>query len=590
MFKSLTLALVLILSPLTAMAGTYWVSPNGEANWYNAQSDNPLSGSSCTTLKTANANAVAGDTIYLRGGVYRTNIAPKNSGKSTNSRIIYQAHKNETPIVSGDSLIGIWLDNDKYIKVSGITIKNVSRWALIVNGSDYAEISHCSFLPRAKSRGIEVWNNKGKPVRHLWFHHNIAHGMGSVYSDNGKCNDGGFIMQLGKYSYDYESNNSTWENNIFYHGGHHIFETYTMYNVVRNNVMYNDGFMPPNSSCSAKYSPGSDGLYGGRGAQIYDGKNRSGVYNLVEGGRYGHAGRPPDDDGANNLVITSRRNIIRYNNIFNAAANGLYFKVGYNSYGSDNRAYNNTIYFSGLKNSLEYNARRNIRLHNQSADNNFINNLLYKNGNGDISGGGTYTADNNWLTSDGDPEFINPDISKPSASHYAPDLRLKSSSAAIDNGIHLTTTISSGSNSKLLDVKDAMYFQDGSWGSSLSNIRPDWIAIGNIKNTVKISSIDYNSNRITLASPVNWKNNDKVWLYRKSDGSIVLNGNSPDIGANEYGISEAPSDTNYGPNSNFASEEINYDPNSNIAAEGTDGSASSGNLQIPDPPTDARIF
>jgi hypothetical protein len=167
----------------------------------------------------------------------------------------------------------------------------------------------------------------------------------------------------------------------------------------------------------------------------------------------------------------------------------------------------------------------------------------------------------------------------PSSSPSIPDLRLKSSSGAINKGTHLTTARSSGSNSKILDVEDAMYFQDGTWGSILSDIKPDWIAIGSVNNVVQIKSIDYKSNRITLASPSNWKDKDKVWLYRKSDGAIVLNGDFPDIGANEFGIAQAPSNIDYGPK--YGSNSGGIDAATATVDQDT---SSSGNLLIPGTP------
>jgi hypothetical protein len=96
-----------------------------------------------------------------------------------------------------------------------------------------------------------------------------------------------------------------------------------------------------------------------------------------------------------------------------------------------------------------------------------------------------------------------------------------------------------------------MYFQDGSWGSDLAGastglggtMQADWIAIGNVTNVVQIGSINYGnysspSGTITLASPKTWSKWAKVWLYKKSDGAIVLSGPSPDYGASEYGVSQ----------------------------------------------------
>jgi hypothetical protein len=63
---------------------------------------------------------------------------------------------------------------------------------------------------------------------------------------------------------------------------------------------------------------------------------------------------------------------------------------------------------------------------------------------------------------------------------------------------------------------------------------PDWIAIGTVGNVVAIASINYATNTITLASPMTWNANDKIWLYKDSSGRLVLKGAAPDIGAHEF--------------------------------------------------------
>jgi hypothetical protein len=175
------------------------------------------------------------------------------------------------------------------------------------------------------------------------------------------------------------------------------------------------------------------------------------------------------------------------------------------------------------------------------------------NGWAEITGG----VANNWCTGTqssnggcsafGDPKFTNPDISNP-ASKTLPDLSLQSSSSAIDGGTYLTTATNSGSNSTTLTVADALYFQDGTWGSDLARastglggtMQADWIAIGTVNNTVQIASITYGAynapaGTITLSSPMTWTSGARIWLYKKSDGKVVLNGAAPDYGASEYG-------------------------------------------------------
>jgi hypothetical protein len=83
-----------------------------------------------------------------------------------------------------------------------------------------------------------------------------------------------------------------------------------------------------------------------------------------------------------------------------------------------------------------------------------------------------------------------------------------------------------------------MYFQDGTWGSDLARgvtFFPDWIAVGTVTNSVQIRSINYGTNTITLASPKTWNDKASIWLYKKSDGAVVLIGAAPDFGAHEFG-------------------------------------------------------
>jgi hypothetical protein len=61
----------------------------------------------------------------------------------------------------------------------------------------------------------------------------------------------------------------------------------------------------------------------------------------------------------------------------------------------------------------------------------------------------------------------------------------------------------------------------------------DFIAIGTVANTVQISSIN-SATSITLATPATWSSSDNVWLYKDSDGTIVLYGSAPDAGAYEF--------------------------------------------------------
>ncbi|HYK87915.1 MAG TPA: hypothetical protein VE398_04050, partial [Acidobacteriota bacterium] len=72
------------------------------------------------------------------------------------------------------------------------------------------------------------------------------------------------------------------------------------------------------------------------------------------------------------------------------------------------------------------------------------------------------------------------------------------------------------------------YFSDGK-----GTVDADWIRVG-ASSTVKIASIDYATNTITLANSISRSAGDPVYLYKDSNGRVVLFGDAPDIGAHPY--------------------------------------------------------
>lgn len=160
------------------------------------------------------------------------------------------------------------------------------------------------------------------------------------------------------------------------------------------------------------------------------------------------------------------------------------------------------------------------------------------------------TVGQNWNTADGDPEFVNASVADPTAMATLPNVSLRATSGAINAGAALTQASGAGNATTTLVVDDAMYFQDGSWGSDLARaagrMHADWIAIGTVGNVVEIASINYATNTITLATAATWADNASIWLARRSDGVTVLVGAAPDYGAHEYGAGTASAPTGVG--------------------------------------------
>jgi hypothetical protein len=150
---------------------------------------------------------------------------------------------------------------------------------------------------------------------------------------------------------------------------------------------------------------------------------------------------------------------------------------------------------------------------------------------------GTMTFTSLASTETGAVKNQDPLLTSPTTGDYS----LASNSPARDAGGPLTHANGGdgGSPSTSLTVDESVFFSDG-WGmSAWSDVQPDEIAIGTTSNTVAISSINYTTNVITLGSPMEWDDGDPIYLYKDSDGTVVLYGSAPDIGAMEYEDSDS---------------------------------------------------
>jgi len=111
----------LALAPAAA-AATKYVSPTGTAETGCDVRANPCS------LASAAANAVAGDTVVLMDGVYKTPLWPANSGTAS-AWITFRADDCATPIIEGqgtgptvnaDADLGVFSETAEYVRFVGL--------------------------------------------------------------------------------------------------------------------------------------------------------------------------------------------------------------------------------------------------------------------------------------------------------------------------------------------------------------------------------------------------------------------------------------------------------------------------------------
>lgn len=167
-----------LLLPRVSLAGIYYVAPRetpeanvndeGDDAWSNATNINtPCSAG------TAMAHAVAGDTVYFRGGMYnipftgwvfqQAELQPSNSGTPGNP-ITFRNYPGEVPVLN---VIGMpaWDDNDKKTQQAQILGNNYQDYIvydgfhlLAEGGERMASLISFGRDPNNRARGIEIRN------------------------------------------------------------------------------------------------------------------------------------------------------------------------------------------------------------------------------------------------------------------------------------------------------------------------------------------------------------------------------------------------------------------------------------------------
>lgn len=104
MQRSISASLLLALVSPYAWSATYYVDTNGS---------DAASGTSLTapfkTIQKAISKVVGGDTIYVRGGVYREEVNVNRSGGTAEKMLSIHAYKDEVPIIRGSEIVNGWV-------------------------------------------------------------------------------------------------------------------------------------------------------------------------------------------------------------------------------------------------------------------------------------------------------------------------------------------------------------------------------------------------------------------------------------------------------------------------------------------------
>ena len=140
----------------------YYVAPSGDDD-----NSGDLAHPWRTIQKAANT-LTAGDTVYIRTGIYSEQVAPQNSG-SAGQPITYAAYPGETATIDGssitlqDDLAGLFnVAGKSYIVVSGLRIINAGPYGnnagVMVLNSGYITVENNTTY-NTNSSGIGVWGS-----------------------------------------------------------------------------------------------------------------------------------------------------------------------------------------------------------------------------------------------------------------------------------------------------------------------------------------------------------------------------------------------------------------------------------------------
>ena len=480
---------------------------------------------------------VAGDTVYLRGGIYTGNVNAvsttlTNSGTFA-SPITMAAYPGETPVIAGivSPYVGFQLNGQSWYVFDGITWSNCYKHITMTSCTNIV-VTNCTF----------GWANK---TNSMWAGIYIAANSATVtvqnctFTDWGQINSDWEDIGTNIQIMDATTNDSTHailiENNTFNHGGHDCLDIRRGASnvVIRNNYFHNEEWMQTNDYPVVGSDPKGLGLsaYGNRLVELSGGSRI-----LIESNRFHYAGVHPDSGGGGQTLDLSGINnsIIRKNTCAFGWKMGMWLESG----SATNYIYNNVVYGSSElpEDSLSWRGGIISSSFNPdtSASNRIVNNIVWNNDAASSLGEfNSYTLTWNLLRAN----FTN-DLSDPlmvdATDYYTydgtgnqPDFSLQTSSPCIDAGVFLAFVTSVSGSGTSVVVDDAGYFCDG-----FDMVNGDVIQFEGSTDTFTLTDVDYATDTVTLDSSATWTNGQGV--------SLVYYGSAPDQGAYESNYTAWP--------------------------------------------------
>jgi hypothetical protein len=391
-------ALAMFVVSSTGWTATYYVDKD---NSRASDSNTGTESSPWKTIQNGASVAKAGDTVYVKGGVYYEWVDVKNSGTSGNP-ITFKAYPGSRPIIDGSqttiraSYDGLFTARNKnYITVDGFEVRNSNGFLIRLSYGDHLTVRNCI-----------VHDNDGP---------------------NGEdTNQSGILID--------HSNAGLVEYNESYHSGHNALDAQSTNNVT---FQFNYAHDNPNHNGINIFPKTAE-------SQIdYTGNNVR--YNILTGATNGiNMWHQTNNEVVGNLI---------YNNI---SANGVGIHISAMTGDSSTvdaytKIYNNTIVDNlnhGIRNTNanHLTIKNNIIAYNgltaiytSTTTGHDINNNLYDNSSNYRWDGNLYSSLSSWQSASGqDSNSSEADPNFADRPNY--DYRLTASStAAIDSGLDLSS-------------------------------------------------------------------------------------------------------------------------------------------------------
>jgi parallel beta-helix repeat protein len=147
----ITISFIMVISAFfghTVMAADFYLSPSGD------DSNPGTLAKPWKSIGKANSTLQAGDTVYIRSGLYPGRIEPSNSGQA-GKRVTYKNYLNESATITGDNGEGNVVNlsaSTNYVTIDGLNTKRPGYtsgegdvYSITIFGS-YNEIKNCQLI------------------------------------------------------------------------------------------------------------------------------------------------------------------------------------------------------------------------------------------------------------------------------------------------------------------------------------------------------------------------------------------------------------------------------------------------------------